>query len=33
MDMGSILANVGASGAGGGVLMVVIGLVKKMMAK
>ena len=31
MDLGSILGNLGASGAGGGVLMAVIGMVKKAM--
>lgn len=32
-DLMSILTNLGASGAGGGVLMAVVGLVKKALAK
>ena len=33
MDLGSILSNVGASGAGGGVFMLIIGMIKKVMGK
>ncbi|MCB0259816.1 MAG: hypothetical protein KDH97_20105 [Calditrichaeota bacterium] len=33
MDIGSIIANIASSGVGGGVLMVIVGLVKNMMGK
>ncbi len=33
MDLGSILANIASSGVGGGVLMIIVGLIKKMVAK
>ena len=33
MDMGSILSNVASGGAGGGVLMAVIGIIRNMMQK
>jgi uncharacterized membrane protein YeaQ/YmgE (transglycosylase-associated protein family) len=33
MDIGSIVANIVSSGVGGGVLMVIVGLIKKVMAK
>lgn len=33
MDMGSIISSIASGGVGGGVLMAVIGVVKKMMAK
>jgi uncharacterized membrane protein YeaQ/YmgE (transglycosylase-associated protein family) len=33
MDLGSILSNVGSSGVGGAVLMIIVGLIKKMVAK
>ena len=33
LDIGAIIANVAGSGVGGGILMVVIGLIKKMIAK
>lgn len=33
MDIGSILQSVASGGVGGGVLMAVVGIVKKMMAK
>jgi uncharacterized membrane protein YeaQ/YmgE (transglycosylase-associated protein family) len=33
LDLGNILANVASSGVGGGVLMIIVGLVKKMVAK
>jgi hypothetical protein len=33
MDIGSIISSVASGGVGGGVLMAVIGVVKKMMAK
>ena len=33
LDLGNILANVGSSGVGGAVLMIVVGLIKKMVAK
>lgn len=33
LDIGSIVSNVAASGIGGGVLLVIVGLIKKMVAK
>jgi len=33
MDLGGILANIGTSGVGGAVLMIIIGLIKQAMAK
>ena len=33
MDLTSILSNIASSGVGGGVLMIIVGLIKKMLAK
>jgi uncharacterized membrane protein YeaQ/YmgE (transglycosylase-associated protein family) len=33
MDLGSILANIGTSGVGGGVLLIIVGVIKKMLVK
>jgi uncharacterized membrane protein YeaQ/YmgE (transglycosylase-associated protein family) len=33
LDIGSIVSNVASSGVGGGVLLVIVGLIKKMVAK
>jgi len=33
LDLGNILSNVGSSGVGGAVLMIIVGLIKKMVAK
>ena len=33
LDIGSILSNIASSGVGGGVLMIIVGLIKKMVAK
>jgi uncharacterized membrane protein YeaQ/YmgE (transglycosylase-associated protein family) len=33
LDLSNILSNVGSAGVGGAVLMIVVGLIKKMMAK
>lgn len=33
MDIGSIVANIASSGVGGGILMVIVGVIKKAMAK
>ncbi len=33
LDLGNIIANVASSGVGGGVLMIIVGLIKKMVAK
>jgi len=33
MDVGSIISQVASGGVGGGVLLAVVGMVKKMMAK
>jgi uncharacterized membrane protein YeaQ/YmgE (transglycosylase-associated protein family) len=33
LDVGNIISNVASSGVGGGVLLVIIGLIKKMVAK
>jgi len=33
MDIGSILANIGTSGVGGAVLMIIVGVIRQAMAK
>ena len=33
MDIGSILANIGTSGVGGAVLLIIVGVIKQAMAK
>ncbi len=33
LDIGSLIGNIAGSGVGGGILMMIIGLIKKMMAK